>query len=492
MKSILSNRSSWIAGIALGLLAPVMAFADTTPTPPPPTIAAVASDTIWTVVAAVLVMFMQAGFVLLEAGLTRAKNAGHIAVKNIVIYSISSLVFWAVGFAICFGTGNSIIGTSGWGLDVADKDIATVFASLSFSDVPLSAKYLFEVVFCAVSLAIVWGGMAERTKFSTYIIFGVIFSAVIYPVVGHWIWGGGWLSTLGMQDFAGSTVVHLQGAGAALAGALLLGPRIGKYTKDGKSNAIVGHNIPFVVLGTFILWLGWFGFNPGSTLMATTPSVGYFAYIAMTTNLAAAAGALAAMFTAWKILGAPDMSMVANGAIAALVAITASCAFVDPWASVVIGAVAGVIAVVGVLAIDRIHIDDPVGAVSVHGMAGIWGTLSNGLFATPDRVKLLAVGTPGLFYGGGFHQLLVQAEGVSASLAYVFFVSLLVFYVIKVTIGLRVSEHDEVSGLDISEHKMWGYPEMFSGGFGGGTAPGELAGRSEMSMSAAKPVTQRT
>ena len=465
MKPQLVGRSGLVlAGGFVSLLAGAgPAFAAAGPTP-----AAIAADTVWTVVAAVLVMFMQAGFAFLEAGLTRAKNAGHIAVKNLVIYSISSLVFWAVGFAICFGTGNSIIGTSGWGLDVADKDINTVFGSLSFSDVPLAAKYLFEVVFCAVSLAIVWGGMAERTKFSVYIIFGVIFSAVIYPVVGHWIWGGGWLSTLGMQDFAGSTVVHLQGAAAAFAGALLLGPRIGKYGKDGKSNAIPGHNIPFVVLGTLILWLGWFGFNPGSTLMATTPSVGYFAYIAMTTNLAAAAGALAAMFTAWRVLGAPDMSMVANGAIAALVAITASCAFVDPWASVVIGAVAGIIAVLGVLFIDKLHIDDPVGAVSVHGMAGIWGTLSNGLFATPDRVKLLAVGSPGLLYGGGIHQLMVQAEGVSAAFAYVFLTSLAVFYILKVTIGIRVSAEDELEGLDFAEHKMWGYPEMFSPSFSGG------------------------
>ena len=470
-RQLLGRTGAVLPGALLGLLAgagPVWAAAGPTP-------AAIAADTVWTVVAAVLVMFMQAGFAFLEAGLTRAKNAGHIAVKNLVIYSISSLVFWAVGFAICFGTGNSIIGTSGWGLDVADKDINTVFGSLSFSDVPLAAKYLFEVVFCAVSLAIVWGGMAERTKFSIYIIFGVIFSAVIYPVVGHWIWGGGWLSTLGMQDFAGSTVVHLQGAAAAFAGALLLGPRIGKYAKDGKSNAIPGHNIPFVVLGTLILWLGWFGFNPGSTLMATTPSVGYFAYIAMTTNLAAAAGALAAMFTAWRVLGAPDMSMVANGAIAALVAITASCAFVDPWASVVIGAVAGMIAVLGVLLIDKLHIDDPVGAVSVHGMAGIWGTLSNGLFATPDRVKLLAVGSPGLLYGGGIHQLVVQAEGVSAAFAYVFLTSLAVFYVLKVTIGIRVSAHDELEGLDIAEHKMWGYPEMFSPSFASGDSVGTIA-----------------
>ena len=451
---------------------PLLLLAGTAQAAAGPTPAAIAADTIWTVVAAVLVMFMQAGFAFLEAGLTRAKNAGHIAVKNIVIFSIASLVFWAVGFAVCFGTGNAIFGTSGWGLAVPDKDVNTVFASLSFSDIPLAAKYLFEVVFCAVSLAIVWGGMAERTKFIVYIVFGVVFSAAIYPVVGHWIWGGGWLSTLGMQDFAGSTVVHLQGASAALAGAILLGPRIGKYTKDGKSNAIVGHNIPFVVLGTLILWLGWFGFNPGSTMMATTPSVGYFAYVAMTTNLAAAAGALASMFMAWKLLGTPDMSMIANGAIAALVAITATCAFVDPWASIVVGAIAGIIAVVGVLLVDRLRIDDPVGAVAVHGFAGVWGTLANGLFATPDRAKLLGVGGPGLLYGGGFHQLVVQIEGVSASFAYVFVMSFLVLYVLKITVGIRVTEKEELQGLDISEHKMWGYPEIFNPSFGGSGSMG--------------------
>jgi Amt family ammonium transporter len=263
-----------------------------------------------------------------------------------------------------------------------------------------------------------------------------------------------------MQDFAGSTVVHLQGASAALAGAILLGPRIGKYTKAGKPNAILGHNIPLVILGTIILWFGWFGFNPGSTLSALSPEPGYFAYVALTTNLAAAAGVLAGLLVAWWVIGNPDMTMAANGALAALVAITASCAFVDPWAAVVIGAGAGTIAVIGVLVIERLKIDDPVGAVSVHGMAGIWGTLANGLFATPERVKLLAVGQPGLFYGGGFHQLYVQAAGVAAAFAYVFAASLIVFFALKLTIGLRVSAEDEMEGLDMSEHGILAYPEQ--------------------------------
>jgi Amt family ammonium transporter len=426
---------------------------------PLPTKQDVAMDTIWVIVAAVLVMFMQAGFAMLECGFSRAKNAGHTAMKNLLVFAVSSLVFWAVGFAVCFGTGNALVGTSGWFLSVAADKVNEVFASLSFSSVPVGAKYLFEVVFCAVSLAIVWGGMAERTKLIVYLVFGAIFSAAIYPVVGHWIWGGGWLSGLGMQDFAGSTVVHLQGASAALAGAILLGPRIGKFTKSGKANALLGHNIPFVILGTIILWFGWFGFNPGSTLSALNPEPGYFAYIALTTNLAAAAGVLAGLLVAWWVIGNPDMTMAANGALAALVAITASCAFVDPWAAVVIGAGAGTIAVLGVMAIDRLKIDDPVGAVSVHGMAGIWGTLANGLFATPERVKLLAVGQPGLVYGGGFHQLMVQLAGVLASFAYVFVASMVVFYALKLTIGLRVSAEEELEGLDLSEHGILGYPE---------------------------------
>ena len=417
-------------------------------------------DTLWVVVAAILVLFMQAGFAFLETGLSRGKNAGHIATKNLVILGVSVLVFWAMGFGISFSDGNMFIGLHGFFVNPFGPAAEKMFPSLSYSDATMASKVLFETAFCAVSLAIVWGGMAERVRFPVYILFGIVFSGLIYPVVGHWIWGNGWLSQLGMQDFAGSTVVHLQGALSALAGTLFLGPRMGKYREKGVPLPIPGHNIPFVVLGTLILWLGWFGFNPGSTLGVNLPVPGYFAYVAMTTNLAAASGVLAATFVSWLLLKARDMSMMANGALAALVAITASCAFVTPLMSVLIGAVAGAIAVIGVLWIDRRGIDDPVGAVFVHGMAGVWGTLSTGFFAAPDRVKIVGVGRPGLFYGGGWHQLAVQSLGILAVSVYVFTASCLVFYLIKKVSGLRVTPAQESAGLDFSEHKMWGYPEV--------------------------------
>ena len=320
----------------------------------------IAVNTVWVVVAAVLVMFMQAGFAFVEAGLTRMKNAGHIAAKNVLIFGICSLLYWAVGFGLAFGDGNAVIGTSGFFPSV-DELLGIATAPFSFfTSIPAGAGYLFEVVFAGVSLAIVWGAMAERAKLWVYFAFGVVFT-LIYSVVSHWIWqSGGWLFGLGMQDFAGSTVVHYQGALAALAGALLLGPRIGKFGTDGRANPIPGHNVPFAVLGTLILWFGWFGFNPGSTLgVVTGDRIGFFAYVALTTNLAAAAGALGGIVTAWVVLRKPDISMMLNGVIAALVAITAASGFVAPWAAVVIGFVAAAIAVVGVLFVERIRIDDP-------------------------------------------------------------------------------------------------------------------------------------
>ncbi|WP_404828947.1 ammonium transporter [Effusibacillus dendaii] len=421
-----------------------------------------AVDAMWVIVAGVLVFFMQAGFALLEAGATRMKNAGHIAGKNILSFAIATLVFWAVGFAITFGAGNSIIGTSGWFLNVAEDQVKDVFSSLAWTDTPLAAKFLFQLVFAGVSLAIFWGGIAERAKLIVYFVFGALFIGFVYPVVGHWIWGGGWLSTLGMQDFAGSTVVHLAGGTAALVGALLLGPRIGKYNKDGTSNNIPGHNTVYSVLGVIILWFGWFGFNPGSTMAANGT---FFTYVAMTTNLAAAAGAVAALITAWAVLGKPDIGYMLNGVLAALVAITASCAFVKPWAAVVIGAIAGIIMVFSVIFFDRVvKVDDPVGAFSVHGVAGIWGTLSTGFFAAPDLVEKTGVGKPGLFYGGGLEQLWVQFLGVAASFAYVFIASLIILLVIKVTVGLRISREEEIIGLDVSEHGASGYPEQLPNG----------------------------
>ena len=412
-------------------------------------------DTIWVVVSAILVLFMQAGFAFLEAGLSRGKNAGHLSAKNLILLSVSALTFWAIGFGVSFSDGNAFVGYHGFFIDPFNAAERSFFHSLSFSNASLSSKILFETAFCAVSLAIVWGAMAERVRPPVYILFGIVFSGLIYPIVGHWIWGNGWLSSLGMQDFAGSTVVHLQGALSALAGAVLLGPRLGKYTQSGTPLPIPGHNIPFVVLGTTILWLGWFGFNPGSTLGVNLPTPGYFSYVAMTTNLAAAAGLIMATAASWVILKSPDMSMMANGALAALVAITASCAFVDPVCSVIIGLIAGLIAVLGVLWIDRIGIDDPVGAVSVHGMAGIWGTLSTGLFASPERVKLLGVGRPGLFYGGGFHQLFIQALGILAVSLYVLLASWCTFYILRRTVGLRISPEEEDSGFDVFEHRAW-------------------------------------
>jgi Amt family ammonium transporter len=418
-------------------------------------------------------MFMQAGFAFLEAGLTRMKNAGHIAGKNVLIFAVASLVYWAVGFGIAFGNGNEIIGTSGFFPDWNEL-VAVGQAPFSFfGGIPASAGYLFEVVFAAVSLAIVWGAMAERAKLSTYFIFGIVFT-LIYSITSHWIWhSGGWLFGYGMQDFAGSTVVHYQGALAALAGALLLGPRIGKFGTDGRANPIPGHNIPYAVLGTIILWFGWFGFNPGSTLaIITGDKLGYFGYVALTTNLAAAAGGISGVVTAWVVLKKPDISMMLNGVIAALVAITAASGFVAPWAAVVVGAVSGVIAVVGVLWVEGLGIDDPIGAVAVHGMSGVWGTLSCGLFAVPALASNLATGQGGLFYTGSFHQLGIQALGLVTVGVWTFSASYGTLWVLKHTIGIRVDEEAETAGLDVSEHGMWGYPEFYipvPGGYGTGS-----------------------
>src|SRR2546430_4933274 len=379
----------------------------------------IAANTIWVVVAAVLVMFMQAGFAFLEAGLTRMKNAAHIAGKNVLIFGVCSLVYWAVGFGIAFGDGNKLIGTHGFAPSV-DSLLAIGQAPYSFfTTIPGAAGYMFEVVFAGVSLAIVWGAMAERAKLWVYFVFGAAFT-LIYSVTSHWVWGGGWLFGLGMQDFAGSTVVHYQGALAALAGALLLGPRIGKF-EGGRGNAIPGHNIPYAVLGALILGFGWFGFSPGSTLGVVTGNrVGFFAYVALTTNLAAAAGAVSGAITAWLVLKKPDISMMLNGVLAALVAVTAASGFVAPWAAVVIGLVGGGIAVVGVLGVERIGIDDPIGAVAVHGGAGVWGTLATGIFAVPSLAANLGTGTGGLVYTGSFHQVGVQALGLAVVGAFTF------------------------------------------------------------------------
>jgi ammonium transporter, Amt family len=429
----------------------------------------IAASTIWVVLAAILVIFMQAGFAFLEAGLTRMKNVGHIAAKNVLILGIVSIVYYVVGFGLAFGDGgNGLVGGSGW-LPSVDELLAVGTSPFSwFSEIPGAAGYLFEVAFAAVSLAIVWGAMAERTRLWVYFAFGVVFT-LIYSFVSHWIWSpDGWLFQRGMQDFAGSTVVHYQGALAGLAGALLLGPRIGKFV-DKKPQPIPGHNMAFTTLGVVILWFGWFGFNPGSTLSVDFGGVGFFAYVALNTNLAAAAGVLGAVATSWIVIKKPDLSMMLNGAIAALVAITAACAFVAPWAAILIGFVAGVIVVLGSLLVERVGIDDPVGALAAHGMSGMWGTLSLGFLTVPSLADKLATGKGGLFYGGGFHQLGVQALGLAAVGAFTLTASFLVLWLMKVTIGIRTEPEVETLGLDVSEHGMWGYPEFYipvPGGYG--------------------------
>src|SRR5437762_3389481 len=423
--------------------------------------ASVGADTVWVVVAAVLVMFMQAGFAMLEVGFSRMKNVGTVVAKGLTNCGVASMSYWAVGFALAFGAAASwlfpIIGGTGF-FPTFSPGSSLNLPAMAGSTAPASAKFMFQFVFCAVSLAIVWGTMLERTKFIVYILFGIPFAAVIYPLICHQLFGGGFLqATLGAQDFAGSTVVHLTGAVAGFAGLLLLGPRIGKYEKKGQPNAIPGHNMPLAQLGVLILWFGWFGFNPGSTLNATNL---HFADVVVVTNLAAAGGAVAALVTVYLITKTMDVGMIGNGAIAALVAITAPSGYVEPWAGIVIGAVAGVIVVVGVLALDRV-LDDPVGALPAHGMAGIWGTLSCGLFTTPALAKFNGVGQGGLFYTGSFHQLGAQAIAVGASFVTVFVLSYGLFWIIKKTVGLRVSAGEEMEGLDISEHGMWGYPESF-------------------------------
>jgi len=453
------RRIALAAGVPLGLLlvAPTAALAADGPTLDE-TVSAV--NTTWVIVAGVLVMFMQAGFLFLEVGFSRAKNAGIGVVKILTNYSICAIAYWAVGFALAFGGAGTIAGTHGFFLDVGHtaSEAAADFPLLGVVGISPAALLFFQFVFCAVSLAIVWGTTLERIKFSAYVIYAVVFSAVIYPVLSHWIFGGGWLQVnVGMQDFAGSTVVHLIGATGGFAALLLLGPRRGKYGPDGKPRAIPGHSMPLVGLGVLILWLGWFGFNPGSTLAAIGNR---FAEVVLVTNLAAAAGVIAALAVMYRRTKTYDVGMAGNGAIAALVAITAPSGYVEFWAAPIIGAVAGVIVVYGVIMIEKV-LDDPVGALSAHGLAGIWGTLSCGLFTSPRLAELNGVGDPGLWYSGSFHQLGAQALGVGTAFAIVFVVSYAMFLAMKHTIGLRVTAEEEDAGLDIAETGMYGYPEQF-------------------------------
>ncbi|MBL4724268.1 MAG: ammonium transporter [Lutibacter sp.] len=386
-------------------------------------------DLMWIVICGILVFFMQAGFTLVEVGFTRSKNAGNIIMKNIMDLCIGSIGFWAIGYTVMYGeTIGSFIGKPNLFYD-NPEDMHNLF---------------FQTVFAATAATIVSGAVAGRTKFSTYIIFSFILTVVIYPISGHWVWQGeGWLTNLGFIDFAGSTVVHSVGGWAALVAAILIGPRIGKYTK-GKSNAIPGHNLVIGALGVLILWLGWFGFNAGSELAISGDSANAVSGILITTNLAAAAGAFTAMIVTWIKYGKPDISMTLNGALAGLVSITAGCAAVSPLSALIIGIIGGIVVVFSIDTIDKkFKIDDPVGAISVHGVCGALGTLLVGVFAIDG----------GLLYGGGFTQLGVQAIGVVSIGAWVLGVSFIVLFILKKTIGLRVSREEEIDGLDIHEHK---------------------------------------
>ena len=400
-------------------------------------------NTIWVLLGAALVFFMQAGFSMCEAGFTRAKNTGNILMKNLMDFCIGTPCFWLVGFGIMFGAGTKLFG---WIDPMIMKDYSHVLPT----GVPLWAFAIFQTVFCATSATIVSGAMAERTKFSAYCIYSAAISLVVYPVSGHWIWGGGWLSELGFHDFAGSTAVHMVGGVCALIGAKMLGPRIGKYDKKGKPRAILGHNLTFAALGVFILWFCWFGFNGASTVaMDSDTAVQSAGLIFFNTNLCAAVACCVTLIFTWLRYGKPDVSMTYNAALAGLVGITAGCDAVSPLGAAIMGIVFGIVIVLAVEFFDKVaKIDDPVGAISVHGICGALGTVFTGLFATGISTE------KGLFYGGGFHFLGVQALGVVSVIIYVAVVMTIVFFVIKKTIGLRVDAEDEIAGLDVSEHGL--------------------------------------
>ena len=411
-------------------------------------------DTMWVFLTAILVFFMNLGFAAVEAGFARSKNTVNILSKNFIVFAVSSLGFLIIGWGLMFGGDNPLIGTQHLFI-LGDSDLSYYKDTLT-SNVPFWGKFFFQLVFCGTAATIVSGAVAERVKYISFIIFSFILTLFIYPIVGHWVWGGGWLADLGFMDFAGDTVVHSVGGWAALAGALILGPRIGKYGKDGKVNAIPGHNMSLAVIGLFVLWLGWFGFNPGSTMSFQNPSD--VMHILMTTNTAAIAAILTSTITSWIFIGKPDLGMTINGCLAGLVGITGSCAYVSISASLIIGAIAGVIVVFAVMFFDRIKVDDPVGATSVHLGCGVFGTICVGLFAK-EGVTTLSTQN-GLFYGGGFKLLGIQLLGIIAVGVFVFAASLLVWFIIKKTIGIRVSREEEIAGLDIGEHGNIAYPDF--------------------------------
>lgn len=438
-------------------------------------------NTLWVLIAALLVFFMNAGFALLEAGLCRQKNTANILGKNFIVFALASLGFWSVGYGLMFGPAEgglgALVGGAGFFVDGTEPSPAGV---------PTLAFFFFQLTFAATAASIVSGAVAERIRYNAFIVFAAVLAAVIYPIGGHWVWGGGFLASLGFFDFAGSTVVHSLGGWAALAGAVVLGPRHGKYAKDGRVRAIPGHSIPLATLGTFILWLGWFGFNPGSQLALDGGTL----HIVLTTNLSACAAIVSAtLLSQWRF-GFPDLAMSLNGGLAGLVAITAGCAVVTPGAAIAIGAMAGALVIVAVPFFDRRRVDDPVGAVSVHLVSGVFGTLCVGLFAAPglrsvDGVQL----SYGLLYGGGPSLLLAQALGVLVFAVYGLSASFGLWTLLRKTIGTRVELEAEISGLDLSEMGSEAYPGMFGGAAGSYRAPAEPAAEPRVEPARAQSLT---
>jgi ammonium transporter, Amt family len=436
-------------------------------------------DTLWVFFTGCLVFFMNAGFAMLEAGFCRSKNAANLLAKNLIVFALSTIAFGTIGFGFMFGFGgdwsnpnavdNGIMGIQGFFLNGSDNSPAIgkayqgAYQSLNYAGIPLQAKFFFELAFAGIATTIVSGAVAERIKFFAFVLFSLAMAGVIYPIVGHWVWGGGWLAKAGFWDFSGSTVVHSVGGWAAVIGAVLLGPRIGKF-QDKQSLALPGHNLALATLGCLILWLGWFGFNPGSTLSADPKAI---THIVLTTNMAAAMGGISAMVTAWRYFGKPDLSVIINGILGGLVSITASCRFVSLGSAAFIGLIAGILIIIAVDVLDRLMIDDPVGAIPVHLICGIWGTTAVGLFAVgPTKtapfnfVPYLTGPEQGLFAGGGWvglNQLLIQLLGVSSVGLFVVVISWLVWSAIQATLGMRVSREDELKGLDLSEHGLQAY-----------------------------------
>ena len=468
-RAIARLSPSWQACIPLAaIIVLIWGYAAVAQTPPKPSTEEqlaslkVGMDTMWVMVAGMLVFFMNAGFAMLETGFCRQKNAVNVLAKNLIVFALSTIAYWSIGFALMFSDGNGFIGSSGgyflW--NVADNSPATleayqgIFDSLNWAGVPLNAKFFFQLVFAGTTATIVSGAVAERIKFLDFLIFSLLLVGIAYPITGHWIWGGGWLAKAGFYDFSGSTAIHSVGGWAALMGAAFLGPRIGKY-RDGDTVAMPGHNMSIATLGCLILWLGWFGFNPGST-MAVDPNA--IAHIAITTNTSAAFGGVAATITAWLYLGKPDLSMIINGILAGLVGITAGCAWINVPNAAIIGTIAGILVVFAVTFFDNLKIDDPVGATSVHLVCGIWGTLAVGLFADGPTTGIYTAGPKaGLFVGGGFDQLIPQLIGIISVGGMTVLLTTIFWAALKALLGIRVSAVEEAEGLDIGEHGMEAY-----------------------------------